>query len=114
MANRNTGKKLATESVLSEAQQVRADAVLEDQDDRAVGRADRQQVHNQRLHRDDDAAEHDHQQDEALSVSTKPITMGRYCFIWSTSSIVRAVPPPTSTSTPLSLAKACGMYCERS
>jgi hypothetical protein len=37
---------------------------LEDRDDHAVRRADRQQVHHDGLERDEDAAEHDEQEQE--------------------------------------------------
>ena len=40
-------------------------ALLEDQHQQAVGRADREQVHQDRLDRHDDRAEGEHQQQEA-------------------------------------------------
>ena len=63
--NRNTGSHARDRVALLEAEQPRADAVLEDQHQEAVGRADGQQVHDDRLRRDDERAEHHHQQEEA-------------------------------------------------
>ena len=50
---------------LSEAEELVADALLEDEHDQPVGGADREQVEQDRLHRHDDRAKRDRQQDEA-------------------------------------------------
>ena len=50
---------------LLEAEQIRADTLLEDQDHQAVGRTHGKQVEDDRLERQDDRAEDDHQEQEA-------------------------------------------------
>ena len=52
---------------MTESQQVRRHALLEDQDQQPVGGAHGQQIHDDGLDRDDDGSEDQHQHDEAES-----------------------------------------------
>ena len=63
IANIITGMNDTIGTPESDADQARAEALLEDRDDDAVGRADRQQVEDRRDERDPERAEgHDQQQ----------------------------------------------------
>ena len=91
---------------LLEAEESRQHALLEDEHHQAVGRAHREQVHQDRLGRDDDRAEREHQQQET-SERTKAKTQGVYWLSTSRKSRLSAVWPVTRCQ-PRNLADGLG------
>ena len=64
MTKRNSGSQSTMNPLCVHAEQAGAEAVLEDQHEQAVRRADRQQVQHDRGAGDDDRAEGEHQHQE--------------------------------------------------